>query len=199
MAVVDPLLPEGDGHTPLGEDDIEGLIPTYITTRGELNAAEQDNIAHALTLAEPSKPEQVLDHVYLRRLHKQMFGDVWDWAGQYRPRAMNIGIDPVRIPMAVIDLCENAKIWIEETGAEDLTAARFHHRLVSVHLFRNGNGRHARRAADVLLNSAGVDPFTWGANADLSPEALRSRYLRSLRTADLNPDDLTELLEFARS
>lgn len=199
MAVADPLLPEGDGHTPLGEDDIDGLIPTYITTRGELNAAEQDNVAHALTLAAPRTPDRVLDHLYLRRLHKQMFGDVWDWAGQYRPREMNIGIDPVEISMAVVDLCENAKLWIEASGEEDLAAARFHHRLVSVHPFRNGNGRHARRAADVLLNSAGLDAFTWGANADLSPDDLRARYLTSLRKADLDPEDLTELVEFARS
>lgn len=199
MALADPLLPEGDGHTPLGEDDIDGLIPTYITTRGELNAAEQDNVAHALTLAAPSKPDQVLDHVYLRRLHKQMFDNVWDWAGQYRPREMNIGIDPVEIPTAVVDLCENGKLWMKVSGEEDLAAARFHHRLVSVHPFRNGNGRHARRAADVLLNSAGLDAFTWGANADLSPEDLRARYLTSLRKADREPDDLAELVEFARS
>ena len=199
MALADPLLPEGDGHTPLGDDDIYGLIPTYITTRGELNAAEQDNVAHALTLASPSQPDQVLDHVYLRRLHKQMFGDVWDWAGQYRPSEMSIGIDPVAIPMAVVDLCEDARLWMKASGEEDLAAARFHHRLVLIHPFRNGNGRHARRAADVLLVSAGIDAFTWGANADLSPDDLRSRYLTSLRNADHDPDDLTELVEFARS
>ena len=199
MALADPLLPEGDGHTPLGDDDIDGLIPTYITTRGELNAAEQDNVAHALTLASPSRPDQVLDHVYLRRLHKQMFGDVWNWAGQYRPREMSIGIDPVTIPMAVVDLCEDARLWMKAPGEEDLAASRFHHRLVLIHPFRNGNGRHARRAADVLLISAGIDAFTWGANADLMPDDLRSRYLASLRNADLDPDDLTELVEFARS
>lgn len=185
MALADPLLPEGDGHTPLSEDEIDGLIPTYITTRGELNAAEQDNVAHALTLAAPSKPDQILDPLYLRRLHEQMFGDVWAWAGQYRRREMNIGIDPARIPMAVVDLCGDAKHWIKVTGEEDLAAARFHHRLVSVHPFRNGNGRHARRAADLLLNSAGLDAFTWGANADLRPGDLRARYLAALRKAPL--------------
>lgn len=199
MAVADPLLPDGEGHTPLGEDDIEGLRPTYITTRAELNAAEQDNVAHALMLVAPSSPERVLDHVYLRRLHKQMFGDVWNWAGQYRHREMNIGIDPARIPTAVVDLCEDAKLWMNGAGEEDLASARFHHRLVAIHPFRNGNGRHARRAADVLLASAGFVPFTWGANAGLSPSDLRATYLASLRAADLDPEDLTALVEFARS
>ncbi len=199
MALADPLLPEGDGHTPLGDEDIDGPTPTYITTRGELNAAEQDNVAHALTLASPSRPDQVLDHVYLRRLHKQMFGDVWDWAGQYRPREMSIGIDPAAIPIAVVNLCEDAKLWMNAPGEQDLAAARFHHCLVSIHPFRNGNGRHARRAADVLLISARIDAFTWGANANLGSDDLRSRYLSSLRKADLDPDDLADLVGFARS
>ncbi len=91
--VSNPLLPIGDGHTELTDDDRHGLMPTYITTRGELFDAEQRNIAKALLRRAPDV-DRLLDDTYLRNLHRAMFEDVWDWAGRYRLRETNLGIDP---------------------------------------------------------------------------------------------------------
>jgi Fic-DOC domain mobile mystery protein B len=199
VAVIDPLLEQGDGHTPLDPDDYDGLIPTYITTRGELNEAEQRNIVNATRRKSPGTPKEVLDDIFLRRLHRDMFGDVWAWAGEYRIREMNVGHDPQRVAVAVRDLCDDARWWITAGEDTDLVAARFHHRLVSIHPFRNGNGRHARRATDLLRDAARIAPFTWGAGLNVDVAELRGRYLTALRAADRDRDDLAALVTFATS
>ena len=193
----DPLLPLGDGHTELSEDDRVGLIPTYITTRGDLFAAEQRNIAFAL-LRRPPSLAMLLDDRYLRDLHRNMFGQVWEWAGRYRRRETNIGIDPRQIAASVRLLVDDANAWVENgTYAPDELAVRFHHRLVAIHPFPNGNGRHGRIAADYLVTSFGRPRFGWGANLDASTEELRSAYRRALQQAD--EGDMSELLVFARN
>ena len=193
----DPLLPLGDGHTELSEDDRVGLIPTYITTRGDLFASEQRNIAFAL-LRRPPSLAVLLDDRYLRDLHRNMFGQVWEWAGRYRRRETNIGIDPRQIAASVRMLVGDAITWVEhETYAPDELAVRFHHRLVAIHPFPNGNGRHGRIAADYLVTSFGRPRFGWGANLDASTEELRSAYRRALQQAD--EGDMSELLVFARN
>ena len=193
----DPLLPLGDGHTELSEDDRVGLIPTYITTRGDLFAAEQRNIAFAL-LRRPPSLVTLLDDRYLRDLHRNMFGQVWEWAGRYRRRETNIGIDPRQIAASVRLLVDDANAWVENgTYAPDELAVRFHHRLVAIHPFPNGNGRHGRIAADYLVTSFGRPRFGWGANLDASTEELRSAYRRALQQAD--EGDMSELLVFARN
>ncbi|MDR1191079.1 MAG: Fic family protein [Verrucomicrobiales bacterium] len=78
-------------------------------------------------------------------------------------------------------------------------AVRFHHRLVQIHPFANGNGRHSRLAADLLAVELGSKPFTWGGNNLAAAGEIRARYIQALRLADQNPDDLTALLTFARS
>lgn len=198
MAVDDGLAPDGEGQTPLDADDLDGLIPTYITTRGELNSAEQANIAAALRRPLPTDPEQVLDHLYLRRLHSAMFGEVWAWAGTYRLRSVNIGVEPAAVPTAVAELCENARWWIRDAADLDLEVARFHHRLVAIHPFRNGNGRHARWAADLLQLTLGGQQFSWGSRTGFTTTELRARYVTALRRADRDPDDLEDLVRFAR-
>lgn len=195
--MTDPLVPIGHGHTALAEDDREGLLPTHIATRGDLFEAEQRNIAEALIRRRP-RLEQVLDDKYLRALHRAMFTDVWQWAGKYRRRETNIGIDPTRIPVAVRDLVADARAWVDhETYEPDELAVRFHHRLVAIHLFPNGNGRHGRIAADFLIIALHGEPFTWGASLDIETDELRARYLRALRRADDN--DISGLLAFART
>lgn len=180
----DPLLPLGDGHTPLGDNDRQGLKLSYITTRGELNEAEQENILRARQRRRPPALEALLDDKYLRDLHRAMFGDVWAWAGSYRRRETSIGIDPIQIAVCIRDLVADARIWVEHE--EPLSAAvRFHHRLVWIHPFPNGNGRHGRQAADYLMEALEQPPFTWGAVSGAGHvKETRRRYIAALREAD---------------
>ena len=194
-------LAAADGATPLDPDEAEGLKPTWIATRDDLNEAEQANIAKGLSRPVWARysTSALLDDLRLRELHRAVFGDVWTWAGTYRIREKNIGVDPRLISTEVLALCENANHWFE--GDDPMqpaeAGARFHHQLVNVHPFPNGNGRHARAITDLLTSSRGEPRFTWGgANLD-SPSEMRSRYIGSLRAAD--GGDYGPLLEFVRS
>jgi len=193
----EPLLPLGNGHTPLDDDDRQGLKLTYITTRSELNEAEQENILRARQGRRHPTLQALLDDNYLRDLHRAMFGDVWAWAGSYRRLETSIGIDPARIAVSVRDLVADAKIWAAHE--EPLcVAVRFHHRLVFIHPFPNGNGRHGRQAADYLMEALEQPPFTWGAVGGRGDvEGTRRRYLAALREADNG--DIAPLEHFAVS
>jgi Fic-DOC domain mobile mystery protein B len=196
--VPDPLLPLGEGHTELGPDEQTGLRPSYITSRGELNDAEQRSIAAALLNRRPPTWEQLLDDVYLRALHKAMFGAVWAWAGKYRTKETKISVDPIHIGLMVRELVADARAWAEfATFEPDELALRFHHRLVWIHPFVNGNGRHGRVSADYLARALDRPPFSWGAHRKGTTEALREAYLDALRSADR--DDPGPLMIFARS
>lgn len=195
--MTDPLVPEGDGHTELSDEDHRGLIPTYIATRGDLYEAEQLNIARALILRAPTAA-QLLDDKYLRDLHRAMFDQVWNWAGRYRRLETNIGKAPSEIPVAVRTLVDDAAAWIEfETYEADEIAIRFHHRLVAIHPFPNGNGRHGRIAADYLITALGRNAFGWGATLGLETPDLRLAYQTALQTADRG--NIEEVQAFARS
>ena len=194
--MTDPLVPAGDGHTDLSEQDRLGLLPTYIATRGELFDAEQGNIAAALLRRSPTLA-RLLDDRYLRDLHRAMFDQVWRWAGRYRRTATNIGIDPDQISSAVRSLVGDARAWVEHDSYEpDEIAMRFHHRLVAIHPFPNGNGRHGRVAADLLIVKLGLDRFSWGAELEVDRDELRIAYRRALQGADAG--DISDLLAFAR-
>jgi len=195
----DPLFDaDDDANTPITPEEREGLIPTYITTRRELNEAEQININNGDRWAFARKGREVLDEAFLRRLHKEMLGKVWRWAGKYRTTDRNIGVDRWRIEPELRALINDVCYWIERrTYSPDEITVRFHHRLVSIHPFPNGNGRHARLAADLLALQLGIQRFTWG-SANLVEEAeTRRRYVVALRAADVH--DIEPLLAFARS
>jgi len=193
----DPLLPQEDGATPLGDEEREGLKLSYVTTRGDLNAAEQQNILKAQKWVAGRK-NKVLSRDYLNDLHKRMYGDVWTWAGNYRNTEKNIGIDPVRIQTELQELLDNVSYWIEhETYPPDEIAARFHHKLVYIHPYSNGNGRHARQAADILLNELDQPAFTWGRANLRDVGQTRTAYIDALRAADGH--NIGPLLEFVRS
>ena len=192
----DPIVPAGDGHTELSGDDRIGLIPSHIATRGDLFAAEQRNIASAL-LRRPPSAVVLLDDRYLRALHRDMFGEVWEWAGRYRRLETNIGIDPKQISTAVRMLVDDTIAWVEyQTFAPDELAVRFHHRLVAIHPFPNGNGRHGRVAADYLVMALGRNRFEWGIGLDVDTDELRATYRHALQQADA--ENIDPLLTFAR-
>lgn len=191
--------PLGDGHTDLADDEKQGLRLAHISTRGELDAAEQANLLSveaAWVRRRNVDPSDVLDDHKLRSLHKQMFGDVWKWAGKYRTTDRNIGIDSRQVAVAVRDLAGAATWWLDDG---DRGLARFHHRLVAIHPFPNGNGRHARFATDLLARAIGRPRPTWGALTVEPAEQTRRRYISALRAADRDREDLDALVTFARS
>jgi Fic-DOC domain mobile mystery protein B len=192
----DPHAPRDDAATPLTTDERAGLIPSYITLRRELNEAEQAGVLAAERWAF-ARRRQVLDEAFLKGLHKRMFGQVWRWAGGYRTSARNIGTEFWRIRPAVVELVEDARFWVknESFGADEI-AARFHHRLVAIHPFPNGNGRHARLVADLLVVRLGRPRFTWGRENLVSPGETRQAYIAALRAADAH--DLDPLMDFVR-
>jgi Fic-DOC domain mobile mystery protein B len=193
----DPLDPRDDAGTPLTEEEREGLMPSYVTLRSELNEAEQNNILEAREWAYGRK-RAVLDEGFLNRLHQRMYGNVWRWAGRYRTMGKNIGVDAYRIPMELRLLVDDCRYWIDHgTYDPDEIAARFHHRLVSIHPYSNGNGRHARLATDLLLKSMERAPFSWGSGNLVAQGDVRSRYIAALRAADKY--HIEKLLEFVRS
>ena len=195
--MVDTEYPEH--ATPLDRNETEGLLLTHITSRSELDRWEQDNINEALAWLEKHPPKNILSESFMKRLHKKMFGNVWKWAGTFRRTDKNIGVPWYLISVELKKLCDDVAYWLEnQIFPEDETAARFHHRLVSVHLFPNGNGRHARLMTDILLeNQIGKPPFSWGSANLKAADMDREKYIDALIAADQN--DYEPLIRFVRS
>ena len=187
------------GATPLDPDEAAGLIPSHITTHGQLNEWELVNIVEGERWAFSRKQKNLLNIEFVRRLHKRMFGDTWRRAGTFRSTEKNIGIDPARIQPALLDLFKDAGTQLEHKSYSlDEIAARFSHRLVSIHPFANGNGRLSRTMADLLLVQQGAERFSWGALKNIVTEGdTRQAYLDALRAADAR--DYAPLLAFVRS
>lgn len=188
-------------QTPLDEEEKHGLIPS-IVTREDLDAFEQENILEARQWVMKKSVltrQDVFSEKFLLNLHKRMFGYVWKWAGKFRKSNKNIGVDYYLIPTELRLLLDDARYWLEhQTYATSDMAVIFHHRLVKIHLFSNGNGRHARMCADVIVAKFGGDKLTWGGNFDLAkPDEIRSRYISALRDADRGNYDA--LKAFAQS
>lgn len=157
MAVNPVYLP---GATPLDADELACLIPTHITTQGELNEWEQLNIVQGEAWARRQRKD-ILDEAFVRQLHKQMFGETWSWAGSFRTSDKNIGVEWQQIGVKLRNLLDDVRYQIDNaTYPPDEIATRFHHRLVSIHPFPNGNGRHARVMADLLVQQLGQPRFT---------------------------------------
>lgn len=204
--MTEDLFQEPEGATPIDPEDAKGLIPTWLATRGDLNAVEQENIAKAMMWASTSARmgalATLLTDESMRTLHRRMFGDVWKWAGTYRQHDTNMGAYWPYIATQVRELL--ADVLLKAADVDDLPwssdelAVRFHHRLVTIHPFPNGNGRHSRLAADLLINVLGKSAFSWGSENLNNPGQARRDYLDALRTAD-RLSEYADLVEFARS
>ena len=194
----DPLFsPEHPNETLLDPDERRQLLLPHIATRAQLNEAEQENIADATTWAF-ARRRDVLKESFLLSLHKRMLGQVWRWAGTIRNSDRNIGMAFHQIRPQMRLLVEDARYWVENgTYPADEIAVRFHHRLVLIHPFPNGNGRHGRLAADLLAVRLDRPRLTWGRVSLVESEETRRRYIAALRAADAH--DIRPLLEFARS
>lgn len=191
------LFEESDNATPLTPEERHALIPAHIAYRRELNEAEQENIARGHDWA-LGRRRDLLNEKFISDLHRRMFGDVWRWAGKFRTSERNLGIAHYEVAVALRQLLDDARAWIEHTAyPPDEIAVRFHHRLVQIHPFPNGNGRHARLIADLLVMSLGGPRFSWGSANLQNAGEVRHRYITALRAADTG--DLAPLLAFARS
>lgn len=189
------------GQTPLDEGEITGLKIPSISTRHELDEFEQKNIEEAVqwTLQRNFTVDQVLTEVFLCKVHALMFSHVWNWAGAFRRTNKNLGVDYWRIATDLRQLLDDALFWYEQgTYPADESAVRFKHRLVSIHCFPNGNGRHSRLMADIVVSKMYQKPvFSWGSTTLTSQGEARVSYLQSLKAADQG--DYQPLLTFARS
>jgi Fic-DOC domain mobile mystery protein B len=200
---VSDLFTQLDGTTPLDTAGQVGLIPTWVATRVELNEVEQENVAEAQLWAfGRSWSVEEFDQPWLKGLHRRMFNKVWRWAGHYRKSDTNFGLPWPQITLAAENLLRDLSRQTSDIDrlpwpAEEL-AVRFHHRLVQIHPFPNGNGRHGRLAADLVIEALGGSRFSWGAGVPLAdPGPARSEYLGALREADGNAN-YAPLLEFAK-
>jgi len=188
-----------EGATTLDPDEAEGLRLTHIATREELNIFEAENIRAGMEWAWRSRRKDIVNESFMRLLHKKMFGNVWKWAGEFRQSNKNIGVSREMIGIELRHLCDDVNYWVEhETYSSDEIAARFHHRLVAIHPFANGNGRHARMMADLLLEKKlGAIRFSWGGKELTTVNDCRHQYIAALQAADRN--DYGPLLAFVRS
>ncbi len=177
-----------EGATPIDEDERQDLIPRHIQTQDQLNAFENLNIAQVMPWAD--KQQNLLTVSFLKTLHKRMFGQTWKWAGHFRKSQKNIGIEAYRIESELHQLCGDVQYQIHNRSFDsDEIAIRFHHRLVFIHAFVNGNGRHARLVCDLLIQSLGNRSFSWGSKTynhnDLSSlNDMRRAYISALKSAD---------------
>lgn len=186
-----------EGATPLDPDEMEGLKFPHVETRAELDELEQENIQGGYKwLSRQRKHKDFVTEDFTRDLHKHLFGTVWSWAGSFRTSEKSIGVDPLHIGVELRKLLGDAQYWVDHgTYSREAFAARFHHRLVQIHPFPNGNGRHGRIMTDVILEKTmGLAPIEWGAS-DLNDDGEhRQRYLDALRAADKK--DYQPLIEF---
>jgi Fic-DOC domain mobile mystery protein B len=190
-----------EGQTPLDEDEKEGLLIKTISTRGELDEFEQANIQEAIewTMKNKFTGREIISYDFILLVHKKMFDEVWEWAGTKRKTNKNIGVDKFQISTELKILFEDCTYWIDnKTFNPDEIAIRFSHRLVKIHIFPNGNGRHSRLMADIMIsNFFNKSVFTWG-RTDLSKGGgVRKRYLEAIYNADKG--HMQPLIDFARS
>ncbi|EJL62829.1 mobile mystery protein B [Flavobacterium sp. CF136] len=190
-----------DGQTPLNDDEKEGILIKSITTHGELDEHEQLNIEKAIewVIGLKLEKERILTEEFIKTLHKKMLGKVWRWAGEFRRSEKNIGVKWINIGIDLRTLLDDTKFWIEnKTFPPDEIAIRFKHRLVNIHCFPNGNGRHSRIMADIIIESVfGETIFTWNHSNMVKANETRAEYIKSIREADKG--NIKRLINFART
>ncbi|MDO8994233.1 MAG: mobile mystery protein B [Daejeonella sp.] len=190
-----------DGQTPLSEEEKEGLLLKMITTHADLDEHEQLNIEKAVqgTIKTKFRKEQILTEKFIKVLHKKMFGNVWSWAGEFRRSERNLGVKWILIATELKALHDDTNFWIDKNiYPKGEIAIRFKHRLVNIHCFSNGNGRHSRMMADIIMESIFFEnPFSWSQSKMNRPDQTRKNYINALKEADRG--NIRDLLDFARS
>ncbi len=188
------------GQTPLNDEDIKGLLIPSVSTQGALNELEQKNIEKAIlwSLGRKFDSNKIFSEKFIKQLHLKMFGDVWKWAGEFRKTNTNIGVNYPLVSLQLRMLVDDARFWLKHQIYEpDEFTLRFKHRLVAIHCFPNGNGRHSRLVADIIITNIFRKPeFTWGSANIIQQGEARKLYIQALQAADQH--DMSPLLAFAR-
>ncbi|HEC43690.1 MAG TPA: mobile mystery protein B [Bacteroides sp.] len=189
------------GQTPISEEEKDGILIKTISTRKELDEFEQHNIESAFewTISKKFSLDRILTIEFIMEVHKRMFNKTWEWAGKFRNTNKNIGIDKLQISTSLITLLDDCRYWIDnETYSHDEIAIRFKFRLVKIHPFPNGNGRHSRLCADILISNVfNEDVFTWGGLDLVKPGESRKKYIDNIHNAEQM--EMKSLIAFARS
>jgi len=190
-----------DGQTPIDEGEKEGLLIKTITTQRELNEHEQLNIESAIQwiLQKKFKAETILTEEFIKSVHKKMFCNIWSWAGKFRKSEKNIGVEWIKIGIELRYLLDDTRYWIDNsTYLPDEIAIRFKHRLVNIHCFPNGNGRHSRIMADIIIESIfAKEVFTWHYSNMVNPDKIRKKYITAIKEGDNG--NINPLISFARN
>ncbi|NQT78373.1 MAG: mobile mystery protein B [Bacteroidetes bacterium] len=190
-----------DGQTPIDDNEKEGLLLKSITTQRELDEHEQLNIEKAVewTIHNKFNQDTILSIEFIKKVHKKMFSDIWEWAGKFRKSEKNIGVEWINIGIELKCLLDDTKYWIEnKTYSPDEISIRFKHRIVNIHCFPNGNGRHSRIMADIIIESIfGRDVFTWSHSNMVKPDETRKKYIAAIKEGDKG--NIEPLINFARS
>jgi fido (protein-threonine AMPylation protein) len=186
------------GETPLA--DRSGLKDKSITNRDQLNAAELANIQKATLkylAARPSKRTvKFNDYFWFLKLHGEMFGDVWDWAGVIRTVPLNLGVAPHLIGDRLATLVDDLKFWNENRPDRIEQAACLHYKAVHIHPFLNGNGRWSRMLANVWLRFNNHPITQWPENVG-KESPIRDEYLDAIRKADQS--DMNSIIALHRN
>jgi Fic-DOC domain mobile mystery protein B len=183
------------GATPIDLNEAKGLIPAHLTLQRELNEYEEANILQGNEWLIARRRGDPLDEAFIHTVHRRMFNHTWRWAGQARRSDQNIGVSWVEIPARLRQMVGDVRAQIEHRAYSPVEiAARYHHRLVAIHVFPHGNGRHARLMADLLLLELAGRRFDWGRGSLIAGNKLRARYLAALQAADRG--DIRPLLAF---
>ncbi|WAC41159.1 mobile mystery protein B [Pedobacter sp. SL55] len=189
------------GQTELEQEEVEDLKISSISTKFELDEFEQQNIEEAMLwiMNKKWKVEKIFSEAFIKEVHARMYSNVWKWAGKFRKTEKNIGVAHYKISLDLKHLLDDAIFWIKQQSyPADEIAIRFKHRLVSIHCFANGNGRHSRIMADIIVEKLfGLKPFTWGKNSTENNAETRDTYIKAVKTADNY--DIAPLIKFARS
>lgn len=188
------------GATPGG--DTSGLILVHLSTTAARNAAETEAISraydkHVFRARRKKRETEWLTDTFIRKVHADMFGTIWEWAGHYRQTNLNIGVDPFLIKEQIRLLTEDFLFWNGPTSTMPAVevAARLQHRLAKIHPFTNGNGRHARLMTDIFLHSRKHPLPQWPQIQLLSQgNKIREQYITAMKNAD--EGDVTKLIQF---
>jgi Fic-DOC domain mobile mystery protein B len=174
------------GETPI--DDASGLKPRGIRVRAQLNDVEARNIRKAVMrylVTRPSRRQAPFTLDWCYKLHREMFGDVWRWAGQKRTTELNIGVPAHRIDVELKTLMDDLIFWRAQGTMETIEqAARLHHRAAFIHPFLNGNGRWSRLLANIFLKQSAHGLTVWPEETVGNASIIREQYLAAVRSAD---------------
>jgi len=190
-----------ESQTPLEEDEKEGLLIKTITTRGELDQLEQFHIEKTIVwlIHKNFKKDRILSEDFILQLHRRMFDKIWSWAGTFRKSDTNLGIEWTQIRLELRKLLDDTSYWISNrVYGDDEIAIRFKHKLVKIHCFPNGNGRHSRLMADVIIEKIfGGEVFSWKQSSPIESDKIRKEYIQAIHQVDQGL--IEPLIQFARS